>query len=138
MHFGCTSFSPLRDMEASLRNYAEMLNQLQLLQAQLAEVTARERANVIADIQHKMEEYGIELSELTTARKRNVRAAATTTKHRKAATSGAANKASKTSKATSMREVRYRDPESGATWSGRGRMPRWLAGKDREQFSVTH
>ena len=37
--------------------------------------------------------------------------------------------------------VRYRDPKSGETWSGRGRMARWLqahvdAGKKKEDFLV--
>lgn len=32
--------------------------------------------------------------------------------------------------------ARYRDPVSGATWSGRGRAPRWLDGKDREAFAI--
>ena len=27
-------------------------------------------------------------------------------------------------------QPKYRDPESGATWSGRGVAPRWIAGKD--------
>jgi DNA-binding protein H-NS len=31
---------------------------------------------------------------------------------------------------------KYRDPDSGATWSGRGRAPQWIAGKDRERFLV--
>ncbi len=35
--------------------------------------------------------------------------------------------------------VKYRNPESGETWSGRGRMPKWLAlaeqgGRGREEF----
>ncbi len=31
----------------------------------------------------------------------------------------------------------YRDPKSGATWSGRGRSPAWLAGvKDRTRFLI--
>jgi DNA-binding protein H-NS len=31
----------------------------------------------------------------------------------------------------------YRDPESGATWSGRGRAPAWLAGaRDRSKFLI--
>ncbi|WP_408243257.1 MULTISPECIES: H-NS family nucleoid-associated regulatory protein [Paraburkholderia] len=31
----------------------------------------------------------------------------------------------------------YRDPKSGATWSGRGRAPAWLAGaKDRGKFLI--
>jgi DNA-binding protein H-NS len=37
--------------------------------------------------------------------------------------------------------AKYRDPETGETWSGRGRPPRWLAakeaeGKRREEFAV--
>ena len=32
--------------------------------------------------------------------------------------------------------ARYRDPESGATWSGRGRAPRWLADQDRDKFLI--
>lgn len=30
----------------------------------------------------------------------------------------------------------YRDPESGATWSGRGTEPAWIKGRDREAFKV--
>ncbi|WP_235028253.1 H-NS histone family protein [Caballeronia choica] len=33
--------------------------------------------------------------------------------------------------------VKYRDPVTGATWSGRGRAPRWIIGKDRGEFLVT-
>ncbi|SFZ80858.1 H-NS histone family protein [Devosia enhydra] len=32
---------------------------------------------------------------------------------------------------------KYRDPETGATWSGRGKEPLWLRGKDRTQFMIT-
>ena len=32
--------------------------------------------------------------------------------------------------------AKYRDPQSGATWSGRGRTPRWLADHDREKFLI--
>lgn len=31
---------------------------------------------------------------------------------------------------------KYRDPVSGKTWSGRGRMPAWIAGKDRTVFLI--
>lgn len=34
------------------------------------------------------------------------------------------------------RVAKYRDPQSGTTWSGRGREPRWLKGKDRRAFAV--
>jgi DNA-binding protein H-NS len=32
--------------------------------------------------------------------------------------------------------AKYRDPVSGVTWSGRGKVPRWLADQDREKFAI--
>lgn len=56
----------------------------------------------------------------------------------------AAKEASKAVRATAGKGQRkgpqpalYRDPKSGATWSGRGRAPAWLAGaKDRSKFLI--
>ncbi|WP_081066016.1 H-NS family nucleoid-associated regulatory protein [Burkholderia diffusa] len=31
---------------------------------------------------------------------------------------------------------KYRDPKTGATWSGRGREPSWIKGKRRERFTI--
>jgi len=31
---------------------------------------------------------------------------------------------------------KYRDPASGATWSGRGKTPRWINGSDRSQYAI--
>lgn len=31
---------------------------------------------------------------------------------------------------------KYRDSATGATWSGRGKPPKWIAGKDREEYLV--
>lgn len=31
---------------------------------------------------------------------------------------------------------KYRDPATGATWTGRGKPPNWILGKDREQFLI--
>jgi DNA-binding protein H-NS len=33
--------------------------------------------------------------------------------------------------------AKYRDPETGKTWTGRGVAPKWIAGKDREAFLIT-
>lgn len=33
-------------------------------------------------------------------------------------------------------EAKYRNPETGETWSGRGRMPAWLDGANKEEFLV--
>lgn len=42
------------------------------------------------------------------------------------------------SKHTPRNEVaaKYRDQETGATWTGRGREPLWIKGKDRDQFAI--
>jgi len=32
--------------------------------------------------------------------------------------------------------AKYRDPATGQTWSGRGRVPKWLVGKDLPEFSA--
>lgn len=31
---------------------------------------------------------------------------------------------------------KYRDEKSGATWTGRGRAPDWIAGKNRDDFLI--
>lgn len=36
----------------------------------------------------------------------------------------------------SSREPQFRDPHTGDVWSGRGPRPRWLKGKDPEQFRI--
>ena len=33
-------------------------------------------------------------------------------------------------------EPKYRDPETGKTWAGRGRLPKFLQGKDKEQYKI--
>lgn len=32
---------------------------------------------------------------------------------------------------------KYRDPETGVTWSGRGKEPTWIKGKNRKDFLIT-
>jgi hypothetical protein len=62
----------------------------------------------------------------------------------KAKTAGKKTPAPKTVGATARKGQRkgpqpalYRDPKSGATWSGRGRAPAWLADvKDRTKFLI--
>ena len=72
-----------------------------------------ETAEVIAEIKAKMLEYGITLADL-----------------------GRVVKVGKTPKAVA---AKYRNSVNGDTWSGRGRVPRWLraledAGHKREEF----
>ena len=31
---------------------------------------------------------------------------------------------------------KYRDPATGATWTGRGKAPKWIDGQDRNKFAI--
>jgi DNA-binding protein H-NS len=42
----------------------------------------------------------------------------------------------KTSKARQPVAAQFRNPETGEQWTGRGRAPRWLEGKDKEKFCI--
>jgi DNA-binding protein H-NS len=40
-------------------------------------------------------------------------------------------------KPTTKVAPKYKDPETGATWTGRGISPKWLAGKNKADFLIT-
>jgi DNA-binding protein H-NS len=92
--------------------------QRESLEKQLADAREKEQRRVLFEIVQKMREYGISLHELL-GRKPEAPCAAPGTSTKAGAT-----------------PIKYRDPVSGATWSGRGRVPRWIADKDRDQFLV--
>lgn len=92
--------------------YRELLAQREALERQIAEVGALEREGVINELVEKMALFGITPADLA---KRDGR---------------------KQRKQTGPVAAKYRDPESGVTWSGRGRAPRWLADQDREKFVI--
>ncbi|SAL33835.1 histone family protein nucleoid-structuring protein H-NS [Caballeronia sordidicola] len=90
----------------------ELLAQREALQNQLEVARQRQAEIVLAEIVAKMGEYKISLSELMG---HNVPA--------KAQVSAAVPK--------------YRDAVTGATWSGRGRAPHWIADKNRADYLVS-
>lgn len=112
-------------------SYSLQKNKLQKeilrLQKQMQGLDAKRRAPKIASIVKTMREFDITPAEIAAAYNGKARGAATrkTVAKRTAATVA----------------PRYRNPETGATWTGRGRAPRWIAdaeaaGKHREQFLI--
>ncbi|SAK90936.1 H-NS histone family protein [Caballeronia ptereochthonis] len=88
---------------------AQLRARQEALDKQLAEVKERETRLVLIEIVQKMREYGISLNELM---------------------------GRKPGSQPDEPSAKYRDPVSGSTWSGRGRAPAWIAGKDRNEFLV--
>ncbi|RDU95253.1 H-NS family nucleoid-associated regulatory protein [Trinickia dinghuensis] len=92
-----------------MSTYKELLAKQRELDAQIAAARNEERAQAIATIRELMQQFEITSSDLAVKR-------------------GAYKRGSS--------QAKYRDPASGATWSGMGREPRWIAGKDRAAFAI--
>jgi len=98
-------------MQSEMPTLKELLAQREALQDQLEVARQRQAEIVLAEIVAKMGEYKISLSELMG---HNVQAKAT----------------------VASVAPKYRDTATGATWSGRGRAPHWIADKNRADFLV--
>lgn len=97
-----------------MASYKQLLAEKEALEAQLAEVRAVEIAGVIEKIRALMAEYELTVDDLASKRRGRPKGAKT---------------------AASPLPPKYRDPKTGATWSGRGRAPAWL-GKNRAKFLI--
>jgi DNA-binding protein H-NS len=98
----------------TMSSYKDLLAQREKLEKQIEEAKSREYAEVLNDVKQKIADYGFSLAELGLSRA----------------------KAGKVGRPRAGVAAKYRDPETGATWSGRGKPPRWIAGKNREQFAI--
>jgi len=95
-----------------MATYKQLTAQLEKLHKEVAVAREKEIEQAIADIKQKIVEYGITAEELGFSSKRS------------------------TAKKPPL-PPKYRNPKTGETWSGRGRSPAWLAGKNRERFLIS-
>ena len=95
-----------------MATYKELLAQKQALDARLEEARKSESAEAIHQVRTIVAEYGLTEADVFP---------------RGGKADGRKGK---------MVAIKYRDPETNKTWTGRGKPPLWIAGKDREQFLV--
>ncbi|SIO71986.1 DNA-binding protein H-NS [Burkholderia sp. GAS332] len=92
------------------------------LQAQADALIAKQSSGVIEKIRELMAKHGLTTADIDAhvgGKQRAMKAVA------------------KTMSKGSAAAVKYRDPKSGATWTGHGRAPRWIAAaKNRDKFLV--
>ncbi|PVX72847.1 H-NS family nucleoid-associated regulatory protein [Paraburkholderia unamae] len=94
--------------------YKDLRAQLVALEQQALEARRAELDQVLAEIREKVKEYGITQRDIFGSRG-----------------------ASGSSKPKSALPPKYIDPKTGATWSGRGRAPAWIADtKNRDRFLI--
>jgi DNA-binding protein H-NS len=96
----------------------ELLAQKAAIEKQIAEAQREQRAEALSKIRSLMSEYGLSVADLSG------RAAA-------GARGGTGSKVA----------PKYRDPQTGNTWSGRGLKPKWLSsalaeGNQLEDFKL--
>jgi DNA-binding protein H-NS len=94
----------------------DLLSQIESLQGQVAEVRQREVGEAIAKVRSIMDEYQLSIADVFP--------------------SSRAPKGLTAKKAGSKVAAKYRDPLSGKTWSGRGLAPKWLAGKNKDDYLI--
>jgi DNA-binding protein H-NS len=95
-----------------MTSYAEYVEQIAKLQS-LAETARKDEINdAIKTIKDLMQLHGVSIEDLSAGRR------------------------AKPTKAKGSVAAQFKNPETGETWSGRGRAPLWLAGKDKEQFRI--
>jgi DNA-binding protein H-NS len=95
-----------------MATYKELTEKIETLQKEAEHARQSEISHAIADIKAKMKEYAITVADLgLSAGKKSV-------------------------KVKDPVAPKFRDTISGATWSGRGKPPRWIAGKDRNAFLI--
>ncbi len=93
-----------------METYEEFQAKIAELQAQADEIFKKEQHEALGKIKKLMGMYKISIEDIQ----------------------GTAKKSRKVSEA----KAKYRDPITGSEWSGRGRAPRWLEGKNRDDFRV--
>jgi DNA-binding protein H-NS len=99
----------------------ELLAQKAALDKQIAETQRQERADAIAKVKSLMAEYGLSAADIV----------------------GKTNSAPRPASTTSGKKVapKYRNPDTGETWTGRGLQPNWLksalaSGKKLSDFAL--
>lgn len=110
--------------------YQALQTQIRKLQEKAETIRVKQRQPIIASILHSMKEYSITLDELKAAQAKGPG------RKRGTGTVKASKSAGKTV------PPKYRHPETGETWTGRGKPPRWLAaaeaaGASRAQFLIS-
>ncbi|PEH40471.1 histone [Burkholderia gladioli] len=93
------------------KTYQELLEERNAIDAEIGAVFSAERAAALEKIKALMIEFKIKEADLSARR--------------------GPKKGS-----IGVVPPKYRDPNSGLTWSGRGKPPRWIAGKDRDEFRI--
>ena len=95
-----------------MSNYERLLEQRKALEQEIAQARREEIGEAVTTIKGLVAQFDLKASDIFGGTRRS---------------------GEKTAKSVA---AKYLDPETGKTWTGRGKEPLWIAGKDRNQFSI--
>ena len=96
-----------------MASYQELLKQRDELEKKIQEVRQQELTDAIAKVRSLVQEYDLGTEDVFPPA-------------RAARSSGAGSKVA----------PKYRHPETGETWTGRGKPPKWIQDQDRSKFEI--
>ena len=95
-------------------SYKDLLAQREALEKAIEQARQNEIAGAVTKVRELVAEYGLTVQDVFPGRAGKL-----------AAKSSGGKVAAK-----------YRDPATGQTWTGRGKAPKWIDGKDRSAFLI--
>ncbi|MBS0315625.1 MAG: H-NS histone family protein [Proteobacteria bacterium] len=95
-----------------MATYKDLLKQREALDQQIKDARQREISDGLAQVKSLVAEFGLTAQDVfPSGRGRRAKPHATVA-------------------------AKYRNPATGATWSGRGKPPKWIQGQDRSRFAI--
>lgn len=124
--------------KANAVTYEALMNEVEKLKQRAALVRQEEVRTVVNQIHRQMKQYNLSPDDIQVGSiKKSVAQPSSKTVSSKEAASPRRNKPHTRRKAS----PKFQDPVSGATWSGRGKTPKWISsarGKSKEDFAIAH
>ena len=96
-----------------MATYKELLKQQEALALQVEEARKREISDAVTQVRQMVSEFGLT--------------------ERDVFPSGRKSGGTRTGGTVAPK---YRDPATGQTWTGRGKAPKWIDGKDRSKYLI--
>lgn len=96
-----------------MSSYKDLLKQREELEKKIQDARKRELDDAVAKVRALIEEHGLSAADVFPPAR--------------AARSGAAG---------SKVAPKYKNPETGETWTGRGKAPKWIQDQDRSKFEI--
>ena len=96
-----------------MATYKELLKQQEALALQVEEARKREISDTVTKVRQMVSEFGLTERDIFPSGRK----------------SGGTRTGGKVA-------PKYRDPATGQTWTGRGKAPKWIDGKDRSKYLI--